>query len=103
MYVQCVSKHFCVSVLIAAGALLTDDGYDKNPRALLCLRESSQMGAFWQVGVSLCLVASSGTFHVEHSIHTSDCEQQGNGSKVRGVYKKLKRNARINCIVDDEL
>lgn len=40
---------------------------------------------------------------MEHSVHTSDCERQGNGSKVQGVDKKLKRNVRITCSVDDEL
>lgn len=86
----------------SAAAVIIDDSCDKNPHVPLCLRESSRTWALWQVGGSLCLIASSGTFHVEHSINTSDCEQQGNGSKERGVDKVLKRNVRITQTVDDD-
>lgn len=55
----------------------------------------SRTWACWQVGGSFGLAASRETFHLEHSVHTSDCEQQGNDSKVCGVDEKLKSKVRI--------
>lgn len=52
---------------------------------------------------SLGLVAWRGLVPVERSVHTSDCEQQADGSKVRGVDEELMREVRITGTAHDAL